>query len=92
MRAELLVTALCKHFENSGGNPIAGKDKWELQCIRDALDPQATQPSVKKSDLSVSVTVSEVNAFTAARPRAWRRVSAPIIMLRQRRLTTTNVT
>ena len=91
MRAELLVTALCKHFENSGGNPIAGEDKWDLQCIRDVLGPQAKQPSVKESDLSL-ITVSEVNAFTAARPRAWRRVSAPIIMLRQWRLTTTNVT
>ena len=69
MKAESLVKALYNHFKSNNLDTSSHDDA-------DMLDQKTVKDMDK--DLSASVTVSQVNEFTAARPNIWRRVSALI--------------
>ena len=59
--------------DSSDVHKLQTEDEWALQYIT-ALKVQAVQPLMEALDDDVSsfVTVAEVNAFTAARPKDWR--------------------
>ena len=70
VKAKHLVMALRDHFADGSRATLSPEDQWTL----DYITILRVQPLIEAIDDDVSsfVTVSEVNAFTAAWPREWR--------------------